>query len=119
MVTKTESPEDRTHSPLFDAARKLMLASIGAAALAQEELQDLVNRLVERGEIAEQEGKELMREIVEKRKDRRVESRDRFTERVEEALDRMNVPSKDDIEALSAKITALSKKIDDLKKSQS
>jgi polyhydroxyalkanoate synthesis regulator phasin len=34
---------------------------------------------------------------------------------VEDLLDKMNVPSKADIDALSSKITSLSHKIDDLK----
>ena len=36
--------------------------------------------------------------------------------RVEELLHRLNIPSKADIEALSAKIAALTKKVDELKK---
>ena len=36
--------------------------------------------------------------------------------RVEEVMSRMNIPTKDEIEALSAKITALTKKVDELKK---
>jgi polyhydroxyalkanoate synthesis regulator phasin len=37
--------------------------------------------------------------------------------RVEDLLTRMNVPTKSDIQNLSAKIEALSKKVDELKKS--
>lgn len=119
MATRTkDTTSEKEYGPLFQGARKILLASIGAAALAQEEIEDFVSRMIERGEIAEQEGRELVREVVEKRRARREESRDRLTQRVEESLDRMNVPTKDDIDALSAKITALSKKIDDLKKSQ-
>lgn len=120
MVTETESAEDvRERSLFFEGARRLLLASIGAMALAQDEAQEFIDRLVERGEIAEQEGKDLMREMIEKRRERRRETKVRFNQRVEEAVEQLNVPTKDDIEALSAKITALSKKIDDLKKSQS
>lgn len=120
MATKTKPvEEERERSLFFEGARKILLASIGAMALAQEEAQDFIDRLVERGEIAEQEGKELMREMVEKRRERRREMKASFNRRVEEAVRQMNVPTKDDIESLSAKITALSKKIDDLKKSQS
>jgi polyhydroxyalkanoate synthesis regulator phasin len=36
--------------------------------------------------------------------------------RMEDLLGRMNVPTKNDIDALSAKITALTKKVDELKK---
>ena len=42
---------------------------------------------------------------------------DELDKRVEELLGRMNVPTKGDIEALSAKITALTKKVDELKRS--
>jgi polyhydroxyalkanoate synthesis regulator phasin len=120
MATKTKPvEEERERSLIFEGARKVLLASIGAMALAQEEAQDFIDRLVERGEIAEQEGKDLMREMVEKRRERRREMKAGFNRRVEAAVRQMNVPTKDDIESLSAKITALSKKIDDLKKSQS
>ncbi|HEX6304120.1 MAG TPA: phasin family protein [Anaerolineales bacterium] len=120
MAIRTkDTTGSKEYGPLFQGARKILLASIGVAALAQDEIEDFVNRMIERGEIAEQEGRELVREVMEKRKARRKESRDRFSERVEASLDHMNIPTKDDIDALSAKITALSKKIDDLKKSQS
>jgi poly(hydroxyalkanoate) granule-associated protein len=123
MPTKTKPAEEeekgQEQSPFLEGARKVLLASIGAVALAQEEVESFVNFLVERGEIAEKEGRELMRELVEKRKQRREEAKGRFGWRVEKTLDRMDVPTKADIEALSDKINALSKKIDDLKKSQS
>jgi poly(hydroxyalkanoate) granule-associated protein len=38
--------------------------------------------------------------------------------RVEDVLARMNIPTKAEIEALSAKITTLTKKVDELKKAQ-
>ena len=37
-------------------------------------------------------------------------------ERMEDLLDRMNVPSKSDIEALGEKIAALTRKVDELQK---
>ena len=103
-------------NPLVEAVRKVLLASIGAVALAQEEIEDFVNRLVERGEIAEKDGKRLVQEVMHRRKKEAQKAEDEVTKRVEGVLDRMNVPSKVDIDALSEKITALSKKIDELKK---
>jgi poly(hydroxyalkanoate) granule-associated protein len=124
MAGKTEKPaedagkEEQRRMPLFEAARKVLLASIGAAALAQEELEDFINKLVEQGEIAEKEGRKLVQEMREKRKDRFQSVEDRMSKRMEESLKNMNVPTKVDIEALNAKISALSKKIDDLQKEQ-
>ncbi|MCC6188241.1 MAG: hypothetical protein IT318_04375, partial [Anaerolineales bacterium] len=46
---------------LFEMARKVVLAAVGAAALAQDEAVDFVNRLVERGEIAEKDARKLIR----------------------------------------------------------
>ena len=124
MATKTtkptadEAPNGKEESrPLFDLARKVLLASIGAMALAQDEVEDFVNRLVDRGEIAEKDGRKLVKEIIDRRKKERgkVEG---VSKRVEEALDRLNVPTKADIEALSEKIAALTKKVDELKKTQ-
>jgi poly(hydroxyalkanoate) granule-associated protein len=111
-----EAAEEMERSPLFETARKVLLASIGAVALAQEEVEEFVSKLVERGEIAEKDGKKLVREMMEKRKKEAKKAEDELDKRVEDLLARMNVPSKGDIEALSAKITALTKKVDELKK---
>ncbi len=101
--------------PLVDLARKVLLAGIGAVALAQDEAEDFVNRLVERGEIAEKDGRKLIREVVEKRRKTTTKEVDK---RVQNLYDAMNIPTKADIEALSAKIAALTRKVDELKKVQ-
>jgi poly(hydroxyalkanoate) granule-associated protein len=117
MDEPSEKPKEKLESyPLFDAARKVLLASIGAVALAQDEMEDFVKHLVERGEIAEKDGKKLMHEMMDKRKKRAGKVEDEVTKRIENILDRMSVPSKADIDALSQKIAELSKKIDELKK---
>ena len=46
-------------------------------------------------------------------------AQDEMDKRVEDILGRMNVPSKADIDSLSSKITALTKKVDELKEAQS
>lgn len=107
--------EEASNSALLDAARKVLLASIGAVALAQDEVEDFVNRLVERGEIAEKDGRKLIREVMDKRRKGTVKEMDK---RVQDLFDRMNVPTKADIEALSAKIAALTRKVEELKKVQ-
>lgn len=65
----TEEPkgkEEKEHSPFFEASRKVLLASIGAVAVAQDELEDFIDKLIDRGEIAEKEGRKLMKEMKEK-----------------------------------------------------
>ncbi len=103
-------------NPLLDTVRKVLLASIGAVALAQDEMEDFVNKLVERGQIAEQDGRKLLKDVMERRRRTTAKAEEGLDKRVEELLARMNVPTKADVEALSAKITALTKKVDELKK---
>ena len=119
---KEETPKNGKETetrPLFEASRKVLLAAIGAIALAQDEIEDFVNRLVERGEIAEKDGRKLMREVMDKRKKTVEGAEEETNKRVEEILTRLNVPTKKDIDALSEKIAVLAKKVDELKKSQS
>lgn len=114
-------------SPLLAAAHRVLLAGVGAVALAQDEIEDFVNRLVERGEVAEADGKKLLKDVLEKRKsvlektaeiaESPKKAADDLEKRIQEALARMNIPTKDEIEALGAKITALTRKVDELKKS--
>ena len=122
MTTETHAEEpskkEEELKPLFDAARRVLLAGIGVVALAQDEIEEFVTRMVERGEIAERDGKKLVREVVDKRKQYRQQAEEEITRRIEKALDRMNIPSKADLDTLSEKITALSKKIDELKKTK-
>ena len=104
---------------ILESLRRVLLASVGVVALTIEEIGELVDKLVERGEIAEQEGKKLVIEIKEKRKKKTDEAEVVASSRVREALDKMDIPTKSDIEDLSKKIATLSKKVDDLKKAQS
>jgi len=115
-VVVEESVEEAERGPLYEATRKVVLASMGAVALAQEELEQFINKLVERGEIAEKDGKKLVHEAMDKRKKETKKAEGEVDKRMEDLLGRMNVPSKSDIDALSAKITALTKKVDELKK---
>jgi poly(hydroxyalkanoate) granule-associated protein len=105
-------------NPVLANARKVLLAGIGVVALAQEEIEDFVNRLIERGEIAEKDGRKLMNDVLERRKKQVQDAESELEGKIEEILNRMNVPTKADIEALSRKITTLTKKVDELKKGQ-
>jgi poly(hydroxyalkanoate) granule-associated protein len=126
--TVKDTAEAVQKSSLMEAVHKVLLAGIGAAALAQEEIEDFVNRLVERGEIAEADGKKMMKDVLAKRKQmvkmpakpavqpKKITSD--IEKRIEELMAKMNIPTKDEIDALSAKITVLTKKVDELKKSE-
>lgn len=112
MSEQTEgrkSFDQETRDRLIELSRKILLAGLGAAALAQEEVERFIQLLVERGELAEKDARQMFREIL----DRRDQiMRERKTERPSQPA----AATKADIEALSAKITELNKKIEELRK---
>jgi len=117
-VEETLDFEDEEDNRFLQTMRRILLASIGAVALAQEEIEEFIDKLVERGEIAEKDGKQLVGEVMEHRKKFQKKTGDEMNKQVEQILERMDVPTKGDVDTLSKKITALSKKIDELNKQQ-
>ena len=106
-------------NPFVDGIRRVLLAGVGAVSLAQDEAEKFVHKLIEKGEIAEKDGRSLLTELADKRKERAQESgkrvSDELEKRMESLLNRMNIPTKADIEQLSSKVAELSKKIEALK----
>jgi polyhydroxyalkanoate synthesis regulator phasin len=119
VVEVSEEGVDVEEPSILESLRRVLLASVGVVALTIEEIRELVDKLVERGEIAEQEGIKLVIEIKEKRKKKTDSAEDLASNRMRELMDKMDIPTKSDIDALSAKIATLSKKVDELKKAQS
>lgn len=106
-------------NPLLDGLRRILMAGIGVAVLAQEEIEDFVTRLVDRGEIAENDGRNLISDILEKRKqeiqDNTRKVSDGMDRRVDSVLKSLNVPTRSEIASLSEQISELSKKVDELR----
>jgi len=128
MATKTKVEEAEKKNvkgepkSFVDLLHKVLLASIGAVALAQDEIEEFVNKLIERGEIAEKDGKKVVQDVMDSRKkqakDASKKAEDELNKQVEQILEHLSVPTKADIDALSEKIAGLSKKVDELKKNQ-
>ena len=127
VIDKVEETSQPVVNPLFKAARRLLLASVGAVALSKEEIESLVTRLVEKGEITEKDGRKLVDELVTRTKEASQSSLDRvsqttsktedmLTKRVEAILNTMNIPSKQDISQLTRKIDSLARKVSSLDK---
>ncbi|HWQ83069.1 MAG TPA: hypothetical protein VN363_00805 [Anaerolineales bacterium] len=120
MTTETSEPRGSPHMkgdrPLYEATRRLLLASVGAVALAQDEIEDFINKLVERGELADKEGFKLMNEMKSHRSKHLRKAEEELTGHLEAAMTRMNLPTKADLDALSEKISTLNQRIEELKK---
>lgn len=105
-------------SSILEALRKILLAGIGGVALTQDEIGKFLTKMVERGEIAEKDARKLLDEVVSRRKEQAKKAEGELDKRFEDMMNRMSVPTKADIDALSEKIGKLTEKVEQLKKSQ-
>jgi polyhydroxyalkanoate synthesis regulator phasin len=111
---ETENSEkSKSRGTIYDTTRMILLAAVGAAALAQEEINNFVDRLVERGEMAEGDARKLVREIIDRR-----EKLERERKTQEKKASGETTVTKADIEALTARIADLTRQIEELKKPQ-
>ncbi|MEJ2086251.1 MAG: phasin family protein [Acidobacteriota bacterium] len=105
-----------------DSAHKIWLAGLGALTSAEEEGTKLFNKLVEKGESFEGRGRKQFAKVQKK-----VESAvgqaessweklgDAFDDRVASAINRLGVPSRDEIVTLTKRVEELTLKVDELK----
>jgi polyhydroxyalkanoate synthesis regulator phasin len=113
---ETADKDNLEDFPFHHFLRRMVLASIGMLSYSQEEWEKFMDKMVERGEITHKDHEERMKEIR-KRREEFLHNRKTFTQkRVAKALDQFEVPNKTDIDDINAKISALEKQIDELKK---
>lgn len=142
-VKKTASKAASETTVLADVkgyARKIYLAGLGAYAKAGKEGADYLKDLVKAGEGVEKQGKQLVNKQVDAAngqidsvkvsvKDRVAEVKGKvegqfdkvekaFDKRVASGLNRLGIPSKQDVDALSAKLDVLNAMLERAAKAQ-
>jgi poly(hydroxyalkanoate) granule-associated protein len=114
---------------MFEVVRKLILAGVGALALSRDEAEEFINRLVDRGELAQKDAQHLIDETVERfRKTAQPQTNQlqsgvttistQIETNLEQFLNRLNIPSKRDIDDLSTKIAHLAGRVEELRRAQ-
>ncbi len=92
---------------VFDAVRKALLAGFGV----QEKVKEFIDELVKKGELSESQGAKVVKEWTEKAGKSSEQLSKSLSELVSKTLEKMNLPSKDDIEKLNKKIQSLSARV--------
>ena len=100
---------------ILGTLRKMILASVGVVGVAQDEINHLIDRMVERGEITEKDARKLVSEAQKEFNRRRKSGQTKAEKEMESIMEKMNVPSKADIEDLTKQVAHLSKRIEELK----
>ena len=95
---------------LGDEIKKVFLAGIGAIAQTVEKGQEMVDGLVEKGELTVKQGEVLNEELKHGFKETKNEPKDKVSEKGKNILDSVEKLSRDEIEKLKKKLLELEKK---------
>ncbi len=91
----------------FDVIRNALLAGFGV----QEKVAEFVNDLVKKGELSESQGAKLVKEWAEKADKSTEQLSKSLSDLISRTMDRMTIPTRDDIEKLNKKVQALSARV--------
>ena len=92
---------------------KALMAGVGLP----EKIKELVDDLVEKGELSKSEGARLLKECSEKVSKSGEELNKGMAELINKTLEKMNIPTRAEVDKLSKKVTALSSKLKKLEES--
>lgn len=118
----TKKSKTDVQNEVVQSAQKIWLAGIGALATAEEEGSKLFNSLVKKGEGYEAQGKRRVgdvrarvEQIVGQAEGSIEKMGDAFDEKVAETINRLGVPSRNEIAQLTKSVEELTVKVDSLK----
>ncbi len=92
---------------------KTLMAGLGVP----EKMNEVVDELVKKGELSESQGAKLVRECTEKVSRTGDEINKTVSDLIDRALEKMNIPTRDEVDKLNKKITTLSSKVKKLEQS--
>ena len=92
---------------IFDAVRNAILAGFGV----QEKVKEFIDELVKKGELSESQGARLVREWSEKADKGSADLNKNFSEIMSKTLEKMNIPTKEEVDRLNKQIQNLSARV--------
>ncbi len=92
---------------------KALMAGIGVP----EKINEFIDDLVKKGELSESQGAKLVKECSEKVSKSGEDISRSITELINKTFEKMNIPSRDEVEKLSRKVTSLSARVKKLEES--
>ena len=118
----TKKQQKKMYDEMFDSAHKIWLAGLGALAKAEEEGTKVFHNLVEAGEDFEARGRKRFTLVKGKVQEAREAAEnqieklgDTVDDQVANAVQKLGVPSRDEIQRLTKRVEELTAKVDKIK----
>ncbi|MBF0336562.1 MAG: hypothetical protein HQL05_01895 [Nitrospirae bacterium] len=95
---------------ILNSLKNAMFAALGA----QEMVMELVDKLVQRGQLSEAQGVKLVKEWTDKINQTGTDISLNLVDVVHKTLERMSLPTKEDVDALAKKVNFLTARVGEL-----
>lgn len=96
---------------MFNLIKKAMFTGIGLALKTKDEVKDLAEELVKRGEVSEKEGKEFLDELQERYDDAQNKLEQRVENIVKKLIKKADLVTADELKGLKKEIRELKKAV--------
>ena len=107
-------------NPVVRTAHSGLLVGLGAVAAGKDKTGEVMERLVEKGEVTAKDLQRLWKDLFNQGKEDVTKVEEKLEgivdQRISAVLQRMNIPSKTDLEGLNEKVGALTNKVAELDK---
>jgi len=92
---------------MLDSIHKMFLAGVGLAAMTKDKIDEHIKELVEKGKLTEKEGREMAEDVLKKSEQAKKDLQKQVEEYVQKVLNKLQIPSKEEVEELAARIEKL------------
>jgi polyhydroxyalkanoate synthesis regulator phasin len=99
---------------IFEIIRNAMLLGFGV----QEKVKEFVDEVVKKGELSESQGAKLVREWTEKAEKNTEDISNTLNDLLKKTIDKMKLPSKEDLDKMSEEISTLAERIKKLEENK-
>jgi polyhydroxyalkanoate synthesis regulator phasin len=99
---------------IFEIIRNAMLLGFGV----QEKVKEFVDEIVKKGELSESQGAKLVKEWTEKAEKNTEDISNSLNDLLKKAIDKMKLPSKEDLDKMNEQISALTERVKKLEESK-
>lgn len=94
-----------------DMMERVFLLGVGAASLTREKVMELVDELVNRGQLTREQGEKLIDEAADRARDESATMKEKASEAYQDTLRAMGIAANEQVEELERRIAVLEAKV--------
>ena len=94
---------------MLDLLKKAVLMGLGVITLTKEKVEQIVDELIKKGELTEDERSKAVRDLLTKIEEQEKALNEKISSMVKNSIEKLDIPSRKDIEKLERKIDELKK----------